>query len=297
MAPRRRPGRRRGPRRAARRPPPRSPGGRVRPGRRRAGGPRLRRLPAARRHARRRLRPGRRRPRRAPAPPYARPAAVTGGCGRARGVGRHRCPFATFGGRTGHGGTGPSRSCRSAAGAAQPLRPRPGRPRRSRDGAGRDRVRRREHLRRGGGPAAVGRGGGTAGAGRLPRGQHARRDGGLPFAPVLALRLGLGPPGRRGQLGARTSNGRAHHRVRGHGPSAGDVRPGSAGRGTSGARPGRGGGAGRAPGRRSPPEPECRAVRGRLRGSTRPAPGRHERLRRRHRGPPGTWGRAGPGAS
>ncbi len=80
------------------------------------------------------------------------------------------------------------------------------------------------------------------------------------------------------------------------GPSAGDVRPGSAGRGTSAARAGRGRDAGRATGRRSPPEPECRAVRGRLRGGARPAPGGHERLRRRHRGPPGTWGRAGPGA-
>ena len=45
-----------------------------------------------------------------------------------------------------------------------------------------------------------------------------------------------------------------------------------------------------------PPEPECREVRGRLRGGARPAPGRHERLRRRGRGPPGTGGRAGPGA-
>jgi hypothetical protein len=49
----------------------------------------------SRRRARRRLRPGRRRPRRAPAPPYPGSAAVAGRRGRARGVGRHRCPFAT----------------------------------------------------------------------------------------------------------------------------------------------------------------------------------------------------------
>ena len=58
--------------------------------------------------------------------------------------------------------------------------------------------------------------------------------------------------------------------------------------------PAGGGGAGRATGRRSPPEPECRAVRGRLRGGARPAPGGHERVRRRRRGPPRPWGWAGP---
>ena len=76
MAAGRRAGGGRGTRRAVRRPAPRSPGGRVGPRRRRVRGPRLRRLPAARRRSRGRLRAGRRRPGRAPAPPHAPLAAA-----------------------------------------------------------------------------------------------------------------------------------------------------------------------------------------------------------------------------
>ena len=64
-----------GARRAARRPAPRSSGSRVRPRRRGARGPRLRRQPPPRRRAHGRLRAGRGRPRRGPAPPYTGPAA------------------------------------------------------------------------------------------------------------------------------------------------------------------------------------------------------------------------------
>src|SRR5437764_1160481 len=90
MAAGRRADRRRGARRAGRRSAPRPSGGRVRPGRRGARGPRLRRQPPPRHRARGRLRAGRHRPRRSPAPPYPRPAAVAGDNGRDRGVGGHR---------------------------------------------------------------------------------------------------------------------------------------------------------------------------------------------------------------
>ena len=73
-------------------------------------------------------------------------------------------------------------------------------------------------------------------------------------------------------------------RMRARGPSAGDIRPESAGRGTSCARAGPVGVANRPPGRREPPQPERRAMRSRIRRGPRRPPGRDEHLRRCRRG-------------
>ena len=48
----------------------------------------------------------------------------------------------------------------------------------------------------------------------LPRGQHPRRDGGVPFGPVPAVRLGRGPDGRRGQLDPGPGHRRADRGLR-----------------------------------------------------------------------------------
>ncbi len=47
----------------------------------------------------------------------------------------------------------------------------------------------------------------------LPGGQHPRRDGRPPFAPLRAVRLGGGPPRRRRQLRSGPSDGVAHRAV------------------------------------------------------------------------------------
>ena len=180
-----------------------------------------------------------------------------------------------------------------AARAAQPLRPRSGQPGGGGDDPGRDRVGRREHVGRGGGAAAVGGRGRAARTGRLPRGQHPRRHGGLPVAPVPALRLGLGPPGRRRELGsgpghrrARPSLARSRSLCRGRPPRARR-------RGTSCARTGQVRLANRPSGRREPSQPERRPLRGRIRRGTRRPPRRHERYGGAAEMRPG-WGMAAP---
>ena len=167
------------------------------------------------------------------------------------------------------------------------------------DGPGRDRVGGREHLGRGGGAAAVGGGGRVARTAGLPRGQHPRRHGGLPLAPLPAVRLGLGPPGRHRQLGPGPGHRRAHDRVRSAGPagpSADGFRPETAGEG----RPAHG--------------PAAAALRSVLRdGELPPQPERRADARPRSPGrsasgwaeptstaasprPARGWERAGPGA-
>ena len=50
--------------------------------------------------------------------------------------------------------------------------------------------------------------------GGLPRGQHPRRDGGVPFGPVPAVRLGRGADGRRRPTGAGPGHRRADRGLR-----------------------------------------------------------------------------------
>ena len=94
-------------------------------------------------------------------------------------------------------------------------------------------------------PALWARGRRGTGRPRLPGGEHARRHGRPPFAPLRALRVGQRPPRRRGRLGAGPPDRRA-----------GRGRPARAG------GPGR---AGRAPRRAGPPVAQRRRGRGRLR--------------------------------
>ena len=198
--------------------------------------------------ARRRLRPGRGRPRRPHGPPHAgRPPpqaaaaalavwAVTGGRSLHLHSERIRVALAAH-------------DLRTARRPAEPVRPRSGAAGCGTDRPGGDRVGGREHLGCGGGAPAVGGGGRVARIAGLPRGQHPRRHGRVPLAPLPAVRLGLGPPGRCRQLGPGPGHRRAHDHLRPAcpaGPFADGFRPESAGEGTSCARSGRGGAAGRA---------------------------------------------------
>ena len=88
------------------------------------------------------------------------------------------------------------------------------------------------------------------------------------------VRLGLGAPGRRGQLDSGPRHRRADRGLR---PPGDRNQP-------------RKGHANHTPRRWPPSEPERGPVRGGLRGRARDPPGRDERLRRRGRGAPGTRG-------
>ena len=85
----------------------------------------------------------------------------------------------------------------------------PERARRDRAVARGDRVGRREHGRRGGRAAVLGRGRGRAGRARAPRGQHARRDGRPPQRALRAVRHGGGARRRRRELARRAARRRA----------------------------------------------------------------------------------------
>ena len=136
-----------------------------------------------------------------------------------------------------------------------------------RDRPGHGGVGRREHLRRGGGAAVLGRRGRRAGPARLPGGEHAGRHDRAPVAALRAVRLGRGPAGRRRQLGAGAGG-----------------RPGGGPGRTAGGRLTGGGAAGRAARRRPAPEPERRRGRGGVRRRAGDPAGRPQRVRRPGRG-------------
>ena len=85
---------------------------------------------------------------------------------------------------------GKRRPRRRPTAAAVAVRPRPGTARRRGIDPRHSRIDRREHLRRAGRAAAVGRGGRRARRSRVPRGQHARRDDRSPLTALCPIRLG-----------------------------------------------------------------------------------------------------------
>ena len=167
--------------------------------------------------------------------------------------------------------------CAAARAGCRAVRARPCRAGRDRAGEGHRRVGRREHLRRGGRPAVLGRGCRAPRAARVPGGQHARRDGRPPVGALRAVRLGGGPARRRRQPGPARLTGLL---------AVASAPAGGAGRARRG---------GRCAGTAAAPEPQRGPVRGGVRRRARRPARRAQRLRRRARtGPSSGDGRAAP---
>ncbi len=152
---------------------PRASGSDVRPGRPGAAGWRLCRQQAARADVRRWLRTAGNRVCCAGRAAFPAPAAGAACPDGRHHVGGHRCRLAGSGGGTDPGGAGRRGPGRGAGRAAQPVRAGSRRAGRGGDCPGGDRVRRREHQRRGGRACALGRGCRAARPSRVPGGEHA----------------------------------------------------------------------------------------------------------------------------
>ena len=166
----------------------------------------------------------------------------------------------------------PGSGCRTCAGATRSPWTR------TADRAGRGRVGRREHLRRGGRRPGVGRARGRARARGFPGGQHAGRDGRAQVGQVPQVSAGPRPGSTTWRAGRAPGSPRRSRRSRARDPR-GAVRAWRAGRGP-------------------PPEPQRGPGRGRVRRRARRAARRHARPTRACRAPAGPERRrAGPSPS